>query len=107
MFRRGGHRAIPGYRGLRMRSRTNDCQGTTVYLTRSADRAILFTYDISLWDLKAACVLSRFTPDVPVSARRNLFLLGLLRDVICEDANLHKFVESAELDCANYSNNLF
>ncbi|XP_076821658.1 uncharacterized protein LOC143468371 isoform X1 [Clavelina lepadiformis] len=81
-LKRGAHRKIPGYEGLRMRKRSNGCQGTTVYLTGTAKRAILFTYDISLWDLEKEYVLAKFTPDVPfqcctVAINGNLIVAGM------------------------------
>nr|CAB3261825.1 uncharacterized protein LOC100177451 [Phallusia mammillata] len=40
---------------------------TSVFLAKSATKAILFAHEISLWDLENEYVISKFTPDVPFS----------------------------------------
>nr|XP_018670119.1 uncharacterized protein LOC100177451 [Ciona intestinalis] len=81
-FRKGGHRKIPGYEGLTFRKPSSHQQSTSVYLMRSATRAVVFSNDISLWDLERNYVMSRFTPDVPfqccsVAMQGSLIVAGM------------------------------
>uniref|UniRef100_H2YH36 Uncharacterized protein n=1 Tax=Ciona savignyi TaxID=51511 RepID=H2YH36_CIOSA len=53
-----------------------------VYLMRSSTRAVVFSDDISLWNLEHNYVMCRFTPDVPlkccsVALNGSLIVVGL------------------------------
>lgn len=67
-FRRQSHRSIVGYRRLDVEVQQDDCQPTTIYITKEGKRAILFANSISVWDLDSESLMMVFEPDYKVSA---------------------------------------